>query len=87
MIRGPFVTPHAVEQFRARIAPSLDYEAARQAILDGIERHRRGEPGRHSSGAVTIRVRGGPHAFRAVLMPPICGHDRPAVVTVLRSGR
>lgn len=86
MIRGPFITPHAVAQFRERIAP-LDYEAARDAILDELEHHRRGQPSRHDTGAVTVRTRGGRYPLRAVLMPPLPGYDRPAVVTILRSGR
>jgi hypothetical protein len=36
MIPDLFVTPHAIEQFRQRIAP-LDEARARQIILDGIQ--------------------------------------------------
>lgn len=85
-VRGKvFVTPHAVQRFRERIAPNLTYEEARDAILRGVEQTR-SEPKRSTSwpGAVLPRVRR-PYPFRAVIGPG--EGELPAVLTVLRSGR
>jgi len=82
-----FVTPHAVARFRERIAP-LDYEVARAAILDGLTRIAGApQPARHHPGEVLVRVRRGPHAFRARLAPPMGPGMAPVVVTVFRGGR
>lgn len=81
MIDGTvFVTPHAVERFRERIA-ALAYDDARAAILDGLTRI----AGAPANGVV--RVRRGPFAFRARIGPPPGPGLAPVVVTILRSGR
>lgn len=82
---GPaFVTPHAVEQFRARVAPHLDAAAARAAILHELTHHVVTVRPSASGTAVQVRVRHGRYAFRAVV-----GRGEgplPAVLTILRSG-
>ena len=85
MIEGQvFVTPHAVRQFIARIAPRLDYYSARAAIVAGLSLA--GPPKALRSGAgVYVRVRHGAYLFRAVL---VRGEGvLPAVATILRSGK
>ena len=78
-----FVTPHAVHQFQARIAPHLDFDAARDAILDGLAQLSNSR--RRLDGSVRVRVRR-PYPFRAVVMAPPDDRRLPAVVTILRSG-
>lgn len=81
-----YVTRHAAEQFRARIAPSLDVDAARTAILRGLEAPVSIAPA-HSGRGIYVRVRRShvqPYSFRA-LVGPGRGH-LPAVITILRSG-
>lgn len=90
MIDDPvFVGPHAVERFRERVpgARALSYDDARAAIVDGIASHGRVSRAPRRDGCVLVRVRGvrAPFPFRAVIGPG--EGDRPAVVTVLRSGR
>lgn len=85
MIAGPaFVSPHAVRQFCARIAPGLDYEQALGAIIRGVEDGvRAGRVRELGNGrGVGVRARGA-YSFRAVIVP---GTPLPVVVTVLRSG-
>lgn len=84
MIAGRFfVTPHAVERFRERIAPHLTYEEALGAIIHGLKETTSAPKPRGDTGAITIRVRR-PYNFRAVIMPG--DGPAPAVVTILRSG-
>lgn len=85
MIAGRyFVTPHAVKQFRARIAPRLSYDQALGAIIRGLEETESEPKPCHSGKAVYIRVRR-PYAFRAVIAPG--EGELPAVITILRSGK
>lgn len=85
MIEGEvFVTPHAVAQFQARIAP-LAYDAARAAILEELTAHTRSLQPARSGAGVVVRTRGGRYAFRAVIGPG--DGAKPAVVTILRSRR
>jgi hypothetical protein len=77
-----FITPHAVRQFIARIAPQLGYEAARAAIIEELAHHVRAAV-RLSSGAVSLRCRGGRYTFRAIVSGESEG-VAPAVVTILR---
>lgn len=85
MIDGPaFVTPHAVRQFIARIAPRLGYDAARAAILGGLRDCGAPKPLRSGAGYY-VRVRRGPYLFRAVIVPG--EGTKPAVATILRSGK
>jgi hypothetical protein len=87
MITGNyFITPHAVRKFQERIA-RLPYDEAlgiiAKSVSDApIERHSVTQNGR----AMSIRV-ASPFDFRAVIAP---GHDagaKPAVVTILKSGK
>ncbi|HEX6940905.1 MAG TPA: hypothetical protein VF158_15920 [Longimicrobiales bacterium] len=85
MIAGRFfVTPHAVERFRQRIAPHLTYEQALGAIIRGLDATDSERRPAQSGTRYYIRVRR-PYAFRALIVPgegPL-----PAVATVLRSGK
>lgn len=84
MIEGSvFVTPHAVRQFQARIAP-LPYEVARTAILAELEAHALPVRPLASGCGVAVRVRGGRYVFRALIGPG--DGPCPAVITILRSG-
>lgn len=83
MIAGEFfITPHAVRQFQIRIAPWMTYEQALGAIIRGL-----GSAGEvHSTmngKARYVRVNGD-WQFRAVIGE---GQARPAVITILRSGK
>lgn len=80
-----FVTPHAVQQFIARIAPGLGYADARAAILTELQAHAGPAKPLASGRGIYVRARGGRYAFRAVL----CRGEgsMPALVTILRSGR
>ena len=82
-----FITPHAVHQFQQRIAPWLNYEQARHIIitelnaaLDTAERHLT-----ENGKAYYIRI-SGDWQFRAVFVPGE-GDAKPAVITILRSGK
>lgn len=80
-----YVTAHAVEQFRLRIAPWLEPAEARAAIVTELRAFGRTPKASTSGRGVIVRTRGGRFCFRAVLSP---GEGRaPAVVTILRSGR
>ena len=85
--QGPaFVTPHAVRQFQARIAPGLSYDQARAAILDSLQNYSNVQP-MMSGVAFRVLVRR-PYAFRAVVRPAADGKGSlPVVVTILRSGK
>lgn len=87
MIAGPaFVTPHAVRQFQSRIAPGLDFERARAAILTGLADFANIRPTPNGQ-AFRVRVRR-PYAFRAIVRPAADGEGAlPVVVTILRSGK
>jgi len=70
----------------ARIDPRLTYDAARNAILRGMERAGRLERTRNGR-AYRTRIRPNadyPYAFRAVVGPG--EGTMPAVITILRSG-
>lgn len=83
MIEGAFITPHAIDQFLARVDRSLTRDEARAAIVAGLQHGGPARPLRSGAGIV-IRVRRRPYSFRAVLGP---GEGRlPAVITILRSG-
>lgn len=83
MIAGDFfVTPHAVEQFRRRIAPWMNYEQALGAIIKELRHADNFRPTRNGK-AVYVRTRG-EWCFRAVIRE---GHKCPAVVTILRGGK
>ena len=81
---GPaFVTPHALRQFRARIANLPDHHAL-AAILHGLA-----NPSniRQTTNGVSIRVRvRKPYPFRAIVRGPDAPGRLPVVVTILRSG-
>lgn len=84
MIAGRyFITPHAVERFRERIAPHLTYDQALGAIIRGLEETKSRPVPAHSGGGHWIRVRR-PFAFRALIVTG--DGPLPAVATVLRSG-
>lgn len=81
---GYFVGPHAVNQFRTRIAPHLNYKEARAAIIEGLATTDSIPRLAHSGRGYYLRVRR-PYAFRALIGPgegPL-----PAVITILRSGK
>lgn len=82
MIDGPcFITPHAVRQFQARIAP-LNFEQARAAIIMGLRQYSNVRPLSNGRGW-RVRVRR-PYPFRAVVvLNP--GAALPSVITILRS--
>lgn len=86
MIVGPFITPHAVNQFRERIAGvAMTYEAARDAIIRELHEHGRAPVPTSNGRAWMVRTRGGEYEFRAVIGPG--EGPAPAVVTILASGR
>ena len=86
MIAGSiFVTPHAVEQFRARIAPGLDYDRALGAIVRELSEHAVSVRPSIVGHSIVVRTRGGRYTFRAVVVGDQDGRA-PAVVTILRSG-
>jgi len=78
-----YVTPHAVEQFQARIAP-LPSNHALAAIIRELAEHARDPRPCASGRGIVVRTRGGRYAFRAVIGPGINGL-KPAVITILRS--
>lgn len=84
MTRATSCTRHAVEQFRDRIAPRLNYDQALGAIIRGLEETNSEPRPAHSGGGYYLRVRR-PYAFRALIGP---GEGKlPAVITILRSGK
>lgn len=83
MIQGDyFITPHAVEQFQKRICP-LDYEQALGAIIQGLTHDALPAKRLDSGKGVMVRVRGR-WEFRAII---VAGDDKPAVATILKSGK
>ena len=80
MMEGEFfITPHAVEQFRSRLAPWMSYEQALGTIireLKTIDEIRQTE----NKKAFYARTKGD-WRFRAIISE---GYDQPAVVTILR---
>lgn len=83
MIAGRyFITPHAVRQFQARIAPWMSYEEALAVIIKGLKYDAK-PPKAMESNAYYIRVKG-EWNFRAVVRD---GERQPVVITILRSGR
>jgi hypothetical protein len=86
MMETAYVTPHAVERFRARIDPDLDETSARAAILRGLETDTASVVPAHSGRGVVVRVRrrSQPYSFRALIGPG--DGPLPAVVTILQSG-
>lgn len=83
MIAGDyFITPHAVEQFRARIAPWMSYEQALGAIITEL-RDSQGSRPTENGKAHYVRTKG-KWCFRAIIQP---GESKPAVITILRSGK
>lgn len=86
MIAGRYyITPHAVAQFRERIAPGLSEDAARLAIIWELAHHIRAAV-RLRTGAVRVRCRGGRYAFCALVSGESEG-TAPAVVTIQRGQR
>jgi hypothetical protein len=86
MIRDYFITPHAVRKFQERVA-QLPYDevimvVARALSVAPIEKHGATQNGRGMSIRVTD-----PFDFRAVILPGRDASEKPAVVTVLKSGR
>lgn len=83
-----FVAPHAVWRFRQRIDSRLGYEDALAAIIRGLEQDAMAPKPLSNGAGIMIRTRGRRHGrydFRAVVLP---GEGaKPAVATVLRSGR
>lgn len=82
-----FVTPHAVRQFQARVAPGLGYDQALGAIVRGMRRAGPLRPTRNQQ-AVYTRVRSSaeyPYDFRAVIGPG--EGPKPCILTILRSGK
>lgn len=83
MIAGDFfITPHAVEQFRERIAPWLSYEQALGEIIKELRYANDFRPTQNGK-AFYVRTKG-KWKFRAIISG---GYDRPAVITILRSGK
>ena len=83
MIAGEFfITPHAVRQFRRRIAPWMSYEEALGAIIRELHEAKELRPTMNGK-AYYVRING-EWQFRAVIGE---GENRPAVVTILRSGK
>lgn len=77
-----FITPHAVRQFQTRIAPWMTYEQALGAVIR--ELRAAGELRPTANGKAQYIRTSGVWRFRAVIGE---GTDRPAVVTILRSGK
>jgi len=78
VIRGPwFVTPHAVRRYTRRYARRLDYEAARDQLVDLCARARYVRP---SHGGELWR---GPRPLRLRLVVGRGEGERRALVTVL----
>jgi hypothetical protein len=82
-----FITPHAVRQFQNRISLWLTYEQALHIVITELnaalevqERHPT-----ENGKVYYIRVNGD-WQFRAVFIPEE-GDARPAVITILRSGK
>ncbi len=78
-----FITPHAVQQFQARVA-RLEYTECIRVIADAleaapIERH----AVTYNGTAMRVRVRK-PFHFRAIIVP---GDPLPVVTTILKSGK
>lgn len=85
MIAGEvFITPHAVKQFRARVpgCAALSYEQALERIIHALQVDVRSIRPTAKGTGICARVRGALN-FRAVI---VAGDDKPAVVTILRSG-
>lgn len=79
---GPaFVTPHALRQFRARVA-DLPERHALAAILHGLANPANIRPTRNGA-ALRVRVRR-PYPFRAILRADPDPNRLPAVITILR---
>ena len=84
MIAGEFfITPHAVEQFRRRIAPWMSYEEALGTIIRELDGAGELRPTRNGK-AYYVRTKG-EWCFRAVIGPG--EGQRPAVITILRGGK
>ncbi|NLW32032.1 MAG: hypothetical protein GXY77_11315 [Fibrobacter sp.] len=84
-----FITPHAVKQFKARIAKWLTYEQALAEIIKELRGVKKIHPTMNGK-AYYVRT-DGKWRFRAVISNKI-GKDlessgKPVVVTILRSGR
>jgi hypothetical protein len=87
MIDGEaFITPHAVRQFQNRIA-AIPYDRARRIIIEHLREHAVSVSPMPDGNGIRVRVRGGDFSFRAVVMPAGGRAERPAVVTILRSGK
>ncbi|NLG85435.1 MAG: hypothetical protein GX493_12715 [Firmicutes bacterium] len=81
MIAGEFfITPHAVEQFRRRMAPWMSYEEALGTIIRELNTAGPLRPTRNGK-AYYVRTKG-EWCFRAVIGPG--EGPQPAVITVLR---
>lgn len=86
MIAGDvFITPHAVRQFQARVPDyrNATYEQALGVIIRALRDDAQSvRPTRNQKG-LCVRVRGSVN-FRAIILP---SDGKPAVVTILRSGK
>jgi len=79
-----FISPHAVERFRRRLARRLTYEQALGEIIKGIRDY--GGPMKPSAsrpGVYTIRVKGPEYRFRAVVDMRRREGPLPVVATIL----
>lgn len=86
MIAGEaFITPHAVAQFQARIPgfAQATYEQALGVIIRALRDDARSVRPTQNGKGICVRVRGRVN-FRAVILP---SDGKPAVVTILRSGK
>jgi hypothetical protein len=74
-----FITPHAVNQFRRRMAPRMTYEQALGAIIKGLRDNVHSSHLNFNTGATVLRVKGD-WQFRAVVKENV-------VTTILKSGK
>ena len=79
-----FITPHAVEQFRRRMAPWMSYEEALGTIIRELDTTAGPLRPTRNGKAYYVRTKG-KWQFRAVIGPG--EGSQPAVVTVLRGGK
>lgn len=82
-----FITPHAVRQFQSRIAPWLTYEQALHIIITELNAALENQKRRPTENGKAYYIRvNGDWQFRAVFVPGK-GDAKPAVITILRSGK
>jgi len=85
MIAGEyFITPHAVNRFRRRLAHGLSYEEALGRIIRSLREYGRPpKPSPTGPGIYIIRVKGPVYRFRAVIDTRRREGPLPVVTTIL----